>query len=82
MPLQRIVLRSVLIACIAFYAVLRRLTAAYYDPLCRRARPVSPATVKFIVGEEKAIRGASILDLSSATGLIRGWLGGHDIGGH
>ena len=41
-PLQRIVLvlLSVVIACIAFYAVLRRRhRCAHKDPLCRRARP-------------------------------------------
>ena len=42
MPLQRIVLvlLCVVIACIVFYAVLRRRhRCAHNDPLCRRARP-------------------------------------------
>jgi hypothetical protein len=40
-PLQRIVLvlLFVVIACIVFYAVLRRHRCVHNDPLCRRARP-------------------------------------------
>jgi len=40
-PFERIVvvLAPVVIACIAFYAVLHRHRCAYKDPLCRRARP-------------------------------------------